>query len=318
MTGAVSRRSTRPAPTSRTASAGCAAATSTAAPRTRPAPPSRATSRRWRRASAASRSPPAWPPRTPWCARCAGPATTWSSPTTRTAAPTGCSTRSSSPGAWTHSPAPVSDVDAVRAAIRPGQTKLVWVETPTNPLLNIGDIEALAAVAHDAGALLVVDNTFASPYLQQPLTLGRRRRRALHHEVRRRPLRRRRRRARRARPRRSPRRSPSTRTPSAPSPGRSTRCSRCAGSRRSACGWTGTATTPRRSSTSSPATPPGRRGDLPRPARAPRPRGRGEADEALRRHRVVPGHRRRAARARRLREGRGLHPRRSRSAASSR
>ena len=71
-----------------------------------------------------------------------------------------------------HSPAPVSDVDAVRAAIRPGKTKLVWVETPTNPLLNIGDIEALAAVAHEAGALLVVDNTFASPYLQQPLTLG--------------------------------------------------------------------------------------------------------------------------------------------------
>ena len=71
-----------------------------------------------------------------------------------------------------HSPAPVSDVDAVRAAIRPGRTKLVWVETPTNPLLNIGDIEALAGVAHEAGALLVVDNTFASPYLQQPLTLG--------------------------------------------------------------------------------------------------------------------------------------------------
>ncbi|WP_340540965.1 cystathionine gamma-synthase [Nocardioides sp. GXZ039] len=71
-----------------------------------------------------------------------------------------------------HSPAPVDDVDAVRAAIRPGRTKLVWVETPTNPMLSIGDIEALAAVAHDAGALLVVDNTFASPYLQQPLTLG--------------------------------------------------------------------------------------------------------------------------------------------------
>ena len=60
----------------------------------------------------------------------------------------------------------------MRAAIVPGRTKLVWVETPTNPMLNIGDIEALAAVAHDAGALLVVDNTFASPYLQQPLTLG--------------------------------------------------------------------------------------------------------------------------------------------------
>jgi cystathionine gamma-synthase len=71
-----------------------------------------------------------------------------------------------------HSPAPVSDVDAVRAAIRPGETRLVWVETPTNPLLNIGDIEALATVAHEAGALLVVDNTFATPYLQQPLTLG--------------------------------------------------------------------------------------------------------------------------------------------------
>jgi cystathionine gamma-synthase len=71
-----------------------------------------------------------------------------------------------------HSPAAVSDIDAVRAAIRPGETKIVWVETPTNPLLNIGDIEALASVAHDAGALLVVDNTFASPYLQQPLALG--------------------------------------------------------------------------------------------------------------------------------------------------
>ena len=71
-----------------------------------------------------------------------------------------------------HSPAAVSDVEAMRAAIVPGRTRLVWVETPTNPMLNIGDIEALAAVAHDAGALLVVDNTFASPYLQQPLTLG--------------------------------------------------------------------------------------------------------------------------------------------------
>jgi cystathionine gamma-synthase len=71
-----------------------------------------------------------------------------------------------------HSPAPVSDLEKVAAAIRPGQTKVVWVETPTNPLLNIGDIAALAGLAHDAGALLVVDNTFASPYLQQPLTLG--------------------------------------------------------------------------------------------------------------------------------------------------
>ncbi|HJR37386.1 MAG TPA: cystathionine gamma-synthase [Nocardioidaceae bacterium] len=76
------------------------------------------------------------------------------------------------PWGLNHTPAQVADVGAVRAAIQPGTTKLVWVETPTNPLLNIGDIAAIASVAHDAGALLVVDNTFASPYLQQPLTLG--------------------------------------------------------------------------------------------------------------------------------------------------
>ena len=52
------------------------------------------------------------------------------------------------------------------------ETKVVWLETPTNPLLGIADIAALAEVAHEAGALLVVDNTFASPYLQQPLALG--------------------------------------------------------------------------------------------------------------------------------------------------
>lgn len=71
-----------------------------------------------------------------------------------------------------YSTAPVSSAHAVSAAVQPGRTKVVWVETPTNPLLTIGDIPALAEVAHDAGALLVVDNTFASPYLQQPLTLG--------------------------------------------------------------------------------------------------------------------------------------------------
>jgi cystathionine gamma-lyase len=52
------------------------------------------------------------------------------------------------------------------------KTKLVWIETPTNPLLQILDIAAIAAVAHKAGALLAVDNTFASPYLQQPIKLG--------------------------------------------------------------------------------------------------------------------------------------------------
>lgn len=66
----------------------------------------------------------------------------------------------------------VESPDEVRAAVRPGRTKIVWVETPTNPLLGIADIATLAQLAHGSGALLVVDNTFASPYLQQPLALG--------------------------------------------------------------------------------------------------------------------------------------------------
>jgi cystathionine gamma-synthase len=70
-----------------------------------------------------------------------------------------------------HTPADLNDADALRAAMRP-TTAVIWCETPTNPLLNIADIALTAQVAHDAGALLVVDNTFASPYLQQPLTLG--------------------------------------------------------------------------------------------------------------------------------------------------
>ena len=58
------------------------------------------------------------------------------------------------------------------AAVLSARTKMVWIETPTNPLLQIIDIAAVAELAHKAGALLVVDNTFASPYLQQPLALG--------------------------------------------------------------------------------------------------------------------------------------------------
>ncbi|MEW1900455.1 MULTISPECIES: cystathionine gamma-synthase [unclassified Streptomyces] len=67
--------------------------------------------------------------------------------------------------------ADTSDVAAVRDAIN-DRTKLIWVETPSNPLLGITDIEAVAGVARQAGVKLVVDNTFASPYLQQPLALG--------------------------------------------------------------------------------------------------------------------------------------------------
>ena len=70
-----------------------------------------------------------------------------------------------------HTSVPLSDVDAVCAVLRP-TTRLIWCETPTNPLLDIADIAALAALAHEGGARLVVDNTFASPYLQAPLSLG--------------------------------------------------------------------------------------------------------------------------------------------------
>jgi cystathionine gamma-synthase len=66
----------------------------------------------------------------------------------------------------------LDDLDAVRAAFRPGHTKVIWAETPTNPLLSIADIAALAGIAHESEALLMVDNTFASPYLQQPIALG--------------------------------------------------------------------------------------------------------------------------------------------------
>ncbi len=65
-----------------------------------------------------------------------------------------------------------SDLDALRAVMRPGKTRLVWLETPANPLWSITDIEAAARIAHAAGALLVVDSTCATPLLTRPLALG--------------------------------------------------------------------------------------------------------------------------------------------------
>lgn len=65
----------------------------------------------------------------------------------------------------------MSDIDAVKAAITP-KTKMVWVETPTNPLLRIIDIEAMCKLGHEFGAIVVVDNTFSSPYLQNPANFG--------------------------------------------------------------------------------------------------------------------------------------------------
>jgi cystathionine gamma-synthase len=70
-----------------------------------------------------------------------------------------------------YTPVDLSDLDALRVALRP-TTRVVWCETPTNPLLGIADIAAVAGVTAEVGARLVVDNTFASPYLQQPLALG--------------------------------------------------------------------------------------------------------------------------------------------------
>jgi cystathionine gamma-synthase len=70
-----------------------------------------------------------------------------------------------------HTPAALSDLDAVRAAIT-ANTRLVWVETPTNPLLSIADISAIVQLASTSGVKVLVDNTFASPALQQPLRLG--------------------------------------------------------------------------------------------------------------------------------------------------
>ncbi|WP_281349955.1 cystathionine gamma-synthase [Arthrobacter yangruifuii] len=77
-------------------------------------------------------------------------------------------------GKWgiTNAAVDMSDAAAVAAAVAAGNTKIVWLETPSNPLMKISDIAATAQAAHDAGAILVVDNTFASPYLQQPLSLG--------------------------------------------------------------------------------------------------------------------------------------------------
>ena len=147
-------------------------ATSTRAPATPRAPRWR---RRWPRSRAARTAWPsrrAWRPRTRSCARVCARATTSSSPhdayggTFRL-----ISTGATRLGRRVHrrSTSPTSTPCARRSG---RTTKLVWCETPTNPLLSIADIAALGALAREHGAMLVVDNTFASPYLQQPLALG--------------------------------------------------------------------------------------------------------------------------------------------------
>src|SRR5699024_8964342 len=77
-------------------------------------------------------------------------------------------------GPWQlqHDVVDMSDLDQVRTALAAASTKVLWVETPTNPMMKIADIAALAELARETNTLLVVDNTFATPYLQLPLKLG--------------------------------------------------------------------------------------------------------------------------------------------------
>ena len=147
-------------------------ATSTRGRPTRPATRCRSAWPRSRAAAAGWPSPAGWPPRTRCCARCAGRATTWSSPTTRTAGRTGSSPRSRERWGldWTAGPdlrcgrGPRRRSRPTRRSSGSRRRPTRCSASPTSP--------ALAALAHDHGALLVVDNTFASPYLQQPLALG--------------------------------------------------------------------------------------------------------------------------------------------------
>ncbi len=71
-----------------------------------------------------------------------------------------------------HTIAPGHDLTSIAGAVQSGRTKVIWIETPSNPLMGLADIAAIATIAKDSGALLVVDNTFATPYLQRPLSLG--------------------------------------------------------------------------------------------------------------------------------------------------
>ena len=204
---------------------------------------------------------------------------------------------------------PTSTPSARRSS--PGATQVVWVETPTNPLLGIADIEALAEVAHDAGALLVVDNTFAvavpaAAAARSAPTWSCTRRRSTSAGTPTWSV------ARSWSGRRRARRNawPTTRTRWARSPGRSTRGWCCAGRRPWGCAWTGTAPTPSGWSSVLVAHPTVHAGLLPRPARPPRPRRRRQADAGLRRDGVVPRRRRRGGGPRGLRPAAALHPRR--------
>ena len=164
-----SSRSTRRRPSPRTRSGGIAAS-STRAAAIRRAPRSSAASRRSRARASGSPTPPAWP-RSPAPCSCCARAITWSSPTISTAVRTG-SSRRSSPTSACASPTSTRPTRGGRSKALEPATRMVWIESPTNPMLRLIDIAACAEIARRHGAWLVVDNTFATPFLQNPIALG--------------------------------------------------------------------------------------------------------------------------------------------------
>ena len=167
-----SRPCTSPPPTCRTASADCATATSTRAAATPRAPRWRPSSRRSRAASAASRFASGLAAEDALLRAVLAPGDHVVIGNDVYGGTHRLVRRIF--GAWgvRHTTVDTSDLDAVRGAIELGSTKVLWVETPSNPLMKISDIAALAELGNEAGVLVVVDNTFASPALQRPLALG--------------------------------------------------------------------------------------------------------------------------------------------------
>ena len=179
-------------------------------------------------------SPPAWPPARR-ISRRFPPGRTSSSRTTSTTASARSRRSSCRGGGWSRPRVDMADLAACARRCGPN-TRLIWAETPSNPLMKVVDLAALAAIAHEAGARLIVDGTFATPALQRPLELGADVVAALDDEVPRRAQRRAGRRRDPPRARRDwPRRSSTSATSSAPSPRPSTRGSCCAGCARSSC-----------------------------------------------------------------------------------
>ena len=152
------RRSTSPPPSCATPTTSTAPATSTAAPTTPPSARPRPSSPRWSRLRPRCCWAPACRPRPPSSSRCNRAITSSRPPSCTGHCATGCCTDAAEWGLRVDL-VDTSDLDALRAALRPGATKLVWLETPANPLWTITDIRAAAELAHAAGARLAVDST---------------------------------------------------------------------------------------------------------------------------------------------------------------